>query len=485
MRILFLNPPFLYKFSREQRSPAVTKSGTIYYPMWLAYAAGYSEQNGHEIFLIDSPAEDLGFKEIKDRLDKNDFIPNLVVIATSTPSIYEDIKTLEWIKQTYTGVKAILVGTHPTSLPLETFKISEKIDLIALREYDETIVELANNLENQIPLDNIKGLVFKRDGKIFNTGIRDYIEDLDKLACGTGVYKRFLNYRNYFYSANLFPVITIITGRGCPFQCEYCLYPQTMLGNRFRKRSLENVIRELKFIKEQFPKVREIFFEDDTLTVDKERVIRFCNMLIENKLKIKWSTNSRAQVDIDTLKLMKRAGCRLLCVGYESGNQEILDNLNKNITLDEELQFSKAAKRAGIKVHGCFLFGYKGETKETIEKTINWAIKLNANTAQFFPLMVYPGTKAYTWADSRNLIRTKNFRHWLTETGLHNTILDSEQFTGEELVKYCDIARKRFYLRPTYIIKKIFEGVLHPKEGIRLTKAFSRFIKYLLGGSDV
>ncbi len=485
MKILFLNPPFLFKFSREQRSPAVTKSGTIYYPMWLAYAAGYAEKTGNEIFLIDCPADGLDVNDIKELLSQNKFKPALTVITTSTPSIYEDIKTTEFMKNEYPGSLAVLVGTHVSAIPKETFELSKQIDFIAAGEYDETIVELASAIEKDGNLDEVPG-IFYRDGEIIKqTSPRKYLEKLDDLPFVSSIYKRFLNYRNYFYSANLYPVIALVTGRGCPYQCEYCLYPQTMHGHRFRKRSLNNVVDEIIYIKKNFPKVREIFFEDDTLTVDQPRVKEFCEMLINRKIKITWSTNSRAQVDFDTLRLMKQAGCRLLCVGYESGSQDILNNFNKNITLDEELEFSKAARKAGVKVHGCFILGYKGETAETIEQTINWAITLNPDTAQFFPLMVYPGTKAYSWAEQNNLIKSGNFRDWLTKEGLHNTVINSEQFSGEELVRFCDAARKKFYLRFSYFFKRILEGILHPKEGFRLAKAFFKFIRYLIRGSDV
>jgi len=453
--------------------------------MWLSYSAAYAEKSGHEIFLIDCPAEGHDFTKVKEILLHKDFVPELCVITTSTPSIYEDIATAERVKIEFPGVFLVLVGTHVSALPEETLNMSDKIDFIAFGEYDLTICELAQALEQSRAFESVPGIYFRSAGLIKTTGPRRYLEELDDIPFVSSIYHRFLNYRNYFYSANQYPVIALVTGRGCPFYCEYCLYPQTMHGHKFRKRSLENVINEIIYIKKNFPKVREIFFEDDTLTADKLRVEEFCRLLLERKIKLTWSTNSRAQVSYETLSLMKKAGCRLLCVGYESGSQEILNNFRKNITLEEELNFSKAARRAGVKVHGCFILGYKGETEDTVKQTIDWAIKLNPDTAQFFPLMVYPGTKAYSWAEENNLVKTCNFRDWLTQEGLHNTVINSEMFSGEELVRFCDSARRKFYLRFSYFFRRIIEGIFHPREGIRLAKAFLRFIKYLFRGSDV
>ena len=227
--------------------------------------------------------------------------------------------------------------------------------------------------------------------------------DLDALPFVSAVYKRHLNYRNYFYAHSRYPIVVTITGRGCPHQCIYCVYPQTFSGHRLRYRSIGNVVDEIAYILKEFPDVREIMFEDDTLTLNKQRCIAFAEEILRRNLKFTWSANSRAEVDLETMKLLKRAGARLFCVGIESGDQATLDRMRKNLRIERIRQFFRDARQAGILIHGCFLVGLPGETRDTMNQTLSLAKELNPDTAQFFPLMVYPGTEAYRWAQAEEL----------------------------------------------------------------------------------
>ncbi|MFH1257060.1 MAG: radical SAM protein [Candidatus Diapherotrites archaeon] len=477
MKILLLNPPFLKKFSRTSRSPGVSKGGCVYYPLWLAYAAGVLEKEGHEVKLIDAPAQNMELEEVV--AAAKEFSPELVVLDTSTPSIYSDVKCLEGIKK---AVKcfAVLVGTHVSALPKESLELSKEIDAIARHEYDYILRDLANAFEEGTDWRGVRGLTFRSNGAVQGTPDMHFIEKLDDLPFVSAVYRNHLNYKNYFYPANLYPEITIITGRGCPFQCTYCVMPQAMNGRRYRYRSVENVLRELKYIKENFPDVKEVFIEDDTLTANRQRVKELCDKIVAEKLKIRWSCNARADVDLETLQKMRKAGCRLLCVGFESGSQEILDNIKKGTKLEVIRQFMKDAKKAGILVHGCFMMGNQGETKETIGKTVKFAVELEPDSAQFFPIMVYPGTEAFDFFRKNGFITTDNFREWLKETGEHNCIVSRPGLSNEDLVKECDNARRVFYLRPKYLGKKLLQGITNPKELPRLVKASGTFSKYLL-----
>jgi len=272
----------------------------------------------------------------------------------------------------------------------------------------------------------------------------------------------------------------IVTGRGCPFHCTYCVIPQTMHGHKYRKRSVQNVVQEFRYIIDNFPEVKEIMIEDDTLTADKKRCREFAQALIEAKAtKIPWSANSRADVDLETMKLMKKANCRLFCVGFESGDQQILDNIKKSIRLETMIAFRKNAKKAGILVHGCFMVGNKGEAEEPLKKTLRFAKQLDPDTAQFYPIMVYPGTEAYEYFKSKGWITTQNYRRWITEEGLHSSVVSNPDLTYAELVAFCDRARKEFYLRPKYIAAKVMQIVTRPAEAKRIFKAFGTFYKYL------
>ena len=486
-KVLFLNPPFMSiygKFSREQRSPAVTKSGTFYYPMWLCYAAGLLEKNGFEVKVIDAPAKRMGLDEVL--RSAKDFSPSLTVVDTSTPSIFNDVSIAVEIKKD-TGSFVVLVGTHPSALPVETLKINESVDAVVRREYEHTVLELASLIKsgtvNKEGLGRIDGLTFRWDGEIFANKDRTLSEDLDSLPFVSDIYRRHLDYRDYFYAHSRYPIITLITGRGCPHHCVYCLYPQTFNGHKLRYRSIKNVVDEIEYCLNNFPGLKEIMFEDDTLTVNKKRAIEFAEEILRRGLKFQWSANSRADVDLETMKALKKAGARLFCVGIESGDQSVLDSMKKRLTVLQIKKFFDDAKKAGILIHGCFLVGNPGETKETLQRTLELALKLNPDTAQFFPIMIYPGTEAYNWARENKYLTTEDFNEWLTPEGLHNCVISRPGLSNYELVEFCDVARQKFYMRLSYIAKKFIQGLSNPNELKRLSKGAVTLSKHILKGS--
>ena len=477
MRILMLNPPFFPKYSRSSRSPAVTKGGTIYFPMWLAYATGVLEKEGHEVKLVDAPAVPLSEAEVLKIV--NDFKPEMVVLDTSTASIKNDVAVLEKIKARQ-DCFGVLVGTHVSALPKETLEMSGEINAVCVQEYDYTLRELAKEVGKGKPeLGKVKGIAFKEKGKVVVNELREKIKDLDKLPFVSEVYKRHLNYRDYFYSANLWPEVTIVTGRGCPFNCRFCNWVQNLHTGEYRKRSVGNVIEELKFIAKNFPDVKEIFLEDDTFTADFARVKEFCREKIKAGLKVRWSCNARADVPLDVLVEMKKAGCRLLCVGFESGSQQVLNDVRKGNTLNRMEEFMANAKKAGVLVHGCFMVGNPLDSDETIRATIEMAKDLNPDSAQFFPIMVYPGTGSYNFFRDKGLLVSQDYSKWVNERGWHNCMVNLPGMKKEELVGWCDRGRKEFYLRPRYILGKAKQVLLHPEEVPRLVKGGKTFAKYM------
>ncbi len=483
MKILLLNPPFLAKFSRPQRSPAVTKSGTLYFPLWLTYATGVLGKNGFDVDLIDAPADNYSVDDVIERTRK--FQPSLIVLDTSTPSIYNDVAVAGQLKEICPSSFITLVGTHVSALPDETLNIDKRVDAIARYEYDYTLLDLAKTLESQGNLRSISGLSFREGNGITHNPARAYIENLDELPFVSKVYKKFLKIENYFNPNALYPMVTITTSRGCPFPCTFCVYPQTLMGRGFRVRSVENVVSEMEYIVKNFPQAKAIFFEDDTMTVNKNRCKELAELIINKKLNISWTANARIGLDYETMRIMKKAGCRSFCVGFESGSQKILDNMKKKAKLDEMESFMTNARKAGILIHGCFMAGLPGETKETLQETLNLAKKLNPDTVQFYPVMVYPGTEAYAWYKERGLISTSDYKQWITPEGLHNTVISTDTLSSEELVRFCDHARRSFYLRPSYLIYKAIQMLLSPREIRRTFKSARTFLKYLIRGSDL
>ncbi len=482
MKILTLNPPFLKKFSRSSRSPAISKGGTLYYPIWLAYATGVLEAAGHEVRLVDAPARDHDADSVVK--DAKKFSPDMIVVDTSTPSIHSDVKIAEQLREALPDSYIVLVGTHPSALPDETLALSGAVNAVARGEYDYTLRNLADALERGKDLSTVLGLSYRDDGRIIHNPNRPLIKELDALPFVSEVYKKHLRIDDYFYAANLHPVITIISGRGCPHRCVYCLLPQTLHGRGYRARSPDNFVDELEYIANEFPRVREVFVEDDTMTADRKRCREISELIKSRGLRITWSANSRADMDKETLRAMRVAGCRLLCVGFESGTQEILDNIRKGTRIEKIRQFMRDAKEIGMMIHGCFMLGCPGETKVTIARTIEFAKELNPDTAQFFPIMVYPGTEAYRWAKENGYLVTEDYSRWLNEEGLHNCVVSRPELTNEELVRACDEARRAFYLRPSYILSTLKRAVLHPGEAMRIAKSGKTFFRYLTLGSQ-
>ena len=478
MNILLLNPPFHPRYSRSQRSPAVIKSGVMYYPIWLAYATGVLEQAGFNVKLVDAPAAGRDLPYVLELAES--FAPRLVALDTSTPSIYNDIQVAEAIKSITPQAFIVLVGPHVSALPQESLEIGPAVDAVARGEYEYTLRHLAQIIDGGGNLGSVEGLSYRAaDGAIVHNPNRPPIKDLDALPFVSQVYKRHLQVEDYFYSITRYPEITIITGRGCPHRCVYCMWPQTLHGRSYRRRSPENVAEEFEFIQREFPQVQEIFIEDDTLTVNRKHVKRLSKELIRRKVHLPFTANSRADVDYETLRLLKAAGCRLLCVGFESGDQGVLDAMHKGIKVEQFFKFRRAARKAGILIHGCFMVGNPGETRETMQATLKVAKSLNPDTAQFFPLMVYPGTEAYEWAKQNGYLITTDFAQWLTAEGLHRSIVSRPDLTAAELIQFCDHARRAFYLRPRYVFSKIAQIIRRPGEARRILKAAKTFVRYL------
>jgi len=488
VKVLLLNPPFLSrygKFSRNQRSPAITKAGTFYYPIWLAYATGVLEQEGHKAKLLDAVARRMNYADVEDFA--RGFGPELIVVETSTPSIYNDAEIAARLKQALDERPfTLLVGTHPSALPEETLRLNKLLDGVARGEYDYIVRDIARVLSDgtKQDMETVEGLSFRNEkGGIQHNPPRAPIVNLDELPFVSEVYKKHLNIYDYFFGGAQYPVVQIISGRGCPNRCVWCVWPQVLHGRKFRPRSAENVVDELEFISKEMSEIKDIGFEDDTLTIDQKRTMQICDLIQDRKLRVSWYANVRVDLRYETMIKMKAAGCRFMIVGFESGSSEILKNIRKGITLEKSRRFMENARKSGILVHGCFVAGNPGETRETLQKTLDFAMELSPDTVQFFPMMVYPGTEAYEWAKRRGYLITEDFSEWVTEEGLHNCVVSTPELSNREVVEWCDTARRKYYLRPRYIWYKFWQTLLVPTERVRNIKQLRNFYKYLIRGS--
>lgn len=477
MNVLMLNPPFKGRFSRTSRSPAVTLGGTIYYPFWLAYATGVLEQNGFLVQLIDAPAQGLSVADVLARA--KEMPAQLIVVDTSTPSIYHDVQVAAQLKECFSSSFITLVGTHPSALPEETLKLGEKVDAVAVGEYDYTIRDLALCLERGEDLRTVDGLVFREGDEIIVNKPRALIENVDELPMVSEVYKQHLNIRDYYFAAANYPMVMLITGRGCPYRCFFCVYPQTFHSRKYRPRRAVNVVDEFQWIVENLPEVREIGIEDDTFTVDQERTKEICRLILERGIKIKWYCNVRVSLELETMRWMRNAGCRLVTVGFESADQQSLNMMQKGITVEQIRQFVQDTRKAGLLVHGCFIIGNPGETAATMEKSLQMAKDLNCDTMQFFPLLVYPGTEAYQWAKENNYLASDKFSDWADEVGMYRSVLNIPGLPAEKIEAFCLRANREYYLRPRYVLMKLKQLILGPREIRRTLKGALTYFRRL------
>ena len=482
MKVFFVNPPFKSeygKFSREQRSPAITKSGCFYYPLWLIYTAARIEKKGYETCFLDAPAKQLSDQDALNKIISEGKGTRLFVIDSTTPSIYNDIAFSEKIKKEFPESIVVMVGTHVSVRAEETLGLSSAIDAVTRKEYDLSVGEIADAIRDGKDWTIVKGISYRNDkGQIVNNEDMPYITDMDSVPFASEFIKRHLDVRDYFQPVATYPEIQIFTGRGCPFYCNFCLYPQTMHGHKYRYRSPKNIVEEFEYIVNNFPEVKEVVIEDDTFTADVERVKEFCRLIREKEIHKKMC-NSRVTLDYDTMVIMKKAGCRLLLPGFESGSQQILNNIKKGTKVEQFRPFVDNARKAGMQVHGCFIVGNKGETRETMQETLKVALTLKLDTAQFYPLMPFPGTEAYDWAVSQGYLSGK-YTDYLKEDGNHNTSMHIDDISAEELVEFCNYCRRKFYLRPWYIGHRLYMSVKSFDDMKRSLKAFGRFKDFLI-----
>ena len=484
MKVFFINPPFKAKygkFSRENRSPAVTRSGTFYYPLWLIYAAAVCEKEGFEIEFLDAPATPLSMQEGYEKVIKRAEGTKLFVLEASTPSIYSDIKFADRIKRDYPEAIVILVGTHCSALPDETIKNGKLFDAVARHEFDYIIRDVARAIRGGEDWKQVRGLSFRDGDEVVTNPDMPYIDNIDEIPFAAEFVYNHLNYKDYFFAGSYYPEIQLFTGRGCPARCKFCVYPQTMHGHGYRLRSAKNVVDEFEYITKHFPDGKHIVIEDDTFTALKQRVVEICELLIERGInkKLKWLCNARVNLDLETMKIMKKAGCRQIIPGVESGNQQILKNIHKGTTIEQVEAYCKNAKKAGLLVHACYMVGNEGETKETMMNTLKFALKLDTDAAQFYPLLPFPGTESYEWARSNGYLKA-DYDEYLKEDGQINCTLSLPDLSAEEMVEFCDYARKKYYMRPKYIAHRLWVGLRDPQDLKRSLKAFSRIWKFLV-----
>jgi len=442
MRVAFLNPTFGKDFTKSARWFARSRGRVQRHPDYFCTAAGVVESAGHEIFFLDAQAKNMPDEVMLPKLKA--FAPDMTVYQATTPSIDADIACARLCKEAVGGLH-VMIGPHVTAEPEDTLRLADGgLDAVAIAEYDFTLRDLAAG----VPVRDCLGLAWMDGGRYVCNPGRPYIENLDEVAFPAWKHIDIHDYRDF---GKLFPFLTLISGRGCRAKCTFCQLPQVMNGHSYRTRSVENVCDEIEYDMTLFPNLKEIMFEDDTLTMrsSQDRLVALCEEMIRRDLGISWSANARVDVnDLEVLKLMKRSGCRWLCVGFEFGDQQVLNNVKKGATIAQMHRFAHNAHAAGIRVHGCFMFGGPGETVETAKKTLDLSRQLPIDTAQFTAVVAYPGTSYYKWAQENGFLKQNRWRDWVDENFEQQSTQELPGLSAAQINDFIDQGLRSFYLRP-------------------------------------
>jgi hopanoid biosynthesis associated radical SAM protein HpnJ len=464
MRTLFLNPPSFEGFDggAGSRYQARREIRSFWYPTWLAQAAAITPDSR----LVDAPADGLSVRQVLNISRDCD----LVIVYTSTPSFANDARTAIRIKEQRPDCLIGFVGPHVTVLPEESLKAAAAVDFVARKEFDFT----ARDIVEGRPLSEIPGVSWRNGDAVRHNPEREPITDLDSLPFVIDAYKSNLTIENYYIGYLKHPYVSIYTGRGCPAQCTFCLWPQTVSGHTYRVRSPESVCRELSLARDYFPQVEEFFIDDDTFTADPGRAEEIARGL--SALSITWSTSSRANVSYQTLRMLRESGLRLLMVGFESGSDEILRRARKGITTETARRFVRDCKDLSIQIHGTFMLGLPGETQETIEQTIRFAGELDPNTVQVSIAAPYPGTELYRQAVENGWLASTEM---VSPNGTQVCPLKYEDISPDEIIASVDSFYRRFYFRPKVMARMAGEMLTDGQVGRRRLREGVEFLSFL------
>ncbi|HEY1638569.1 MAG TPA: hopanoid biosynthesis associated radical SAM protein HpnJ [Rhizomicrobium sp.] len=447
MRTLFLQAPSFDGFDggAGSRYQAKREIKSFWFPTWLAQPAALVENSK----LIDAPPHRTGLAEVVAQAKDFDH----VVAHTSAPSFKSDVATVAALKEANPNLLAGLIGAKVAVNAEGSLREAPVIDYVARNEFDFTIKDVAD----EVPLKDISGISYRdRRGTIQHNPDRPMIENMDALPFVTPVYKRDLEIENYFIGYLKHPYISLYTGRGCKSRCTFCLWPQTVGGHRYRTRSVGHVIDEIRWAKSAFPQVKEFFFDDDTFTDDLPRAEAIAKEL--GKLGVTWSCNAKANVPRKTLEVLKDNGLRLLLVGYESGNQQILFNIKKGMRIEVAERFTKDCHDLGVTIHGTFILGLPGETEETIRETVEFAKRINPHTVQVSLAAPYPGTFLYNQALQNGWLDAAN-AELVDEHGIQIAPLHYPHLSHKQIFDSLETFYREFYFRPGKIAAIVGEMV--------------------------
>ena len=409
-------------------------------PLEILYQAAILKKINIEFRVKDYSLEHKTWTHLKQDIEQ--FKPTHVIFNITTPSLKEDLITCDIAKSVNPNIITIARGLHFVVRNRNIFEAYPNLDIAIMGEFEKTFQDYFMD----VSLEKLQGIVFRKNNEIIVIPPGPAIEDLDDIPFPL---REMIDNRLFRRPDTGEMETTIRVSRGCPFPCTYCLAPLSA-GKKIRPRSPQNIIAEIEECITKFG-IRSFLFRSDLFTGNREWLYSLCDALIEKKLDIQWSCNTRADtIDLEKLKQMKKAGCWLVSMGVESGNQHILDKIKKKGKLEDVEKAVRLCKKVGVKVVTEFLIGLPWEGKKEIEETINFACKIDPDFAHFSPLYPYPGTEFYDVVKNEGLLKSDDELH---PYALIRPVIGTHYLSKEEIEKYFLIAWKRFHLRPKYITR--------------------------------
>ena len=467
MRTLFLQAPSYDGFDggAGSRYQARREIRSFWYPTWLAQPAALVEGSK----LVDAPPHGRKLADVVGMA--RDF--DLVVLHTSAPSFASDVRTIEAMKEANPALAAGMIGAKVAVDPQASLEASRAIDFVAGNEFDFTLRDVAEGRD----LATIDGLSYRdAAGRVVHNPPRAALANMDELPFVTPVYQRDLDIERYFIGYLRHPYVSLYTGRGCKSRCTFCLWPQTVGGHRYRTRSVGHVVEEIAWAQKAMPQVKEFFFDDDTFTDDLPRAEAIAREL--GKLGVTWSCNAKANVPRETLRVLRDNGLRLLLVGYETGNQQILLNIKKGMRVEFARRFTRDCRDLGITIHGTFILGLPGETKETIEETIRFATEIDPHTIQVSLAAPYPGTFLHRQALENGWLDDAH-ADLVDAHGVQIAPLSYPHLSHTEIFDSVETFYRRFYFRAGKIASIVGEMARSPEMMRRRLREGLEFFQFL------
>ncbi len=436
-RVLFVLPSSRVLYSKSKVKVAVSETPSL---TFAALAAALQE-SGHEVRCADLNLTSQPEKVLQQQLE--DFSPDYLGINCTTPLYYETQHIASIAKEHNPNIVVVVGGAHPSSLP-ESTMMDPNIDIGCIGEGDITMTEIVSGND----WASIKGITYSKNGAITANQPREYIKNLDDLPFPAWNIFDIKAYKSSTLSCRNNPVGTIETSRGCPFGCTYC--NKSIFGRTFRPKSPARVVDEMEYMLNLG--FKEIHINDDGFTTDLNRAKQICDLICQRGLNFPWRLCNGIRVDrVDRefLRKARNAGCYGLAFGVESGDQALLDNIDKGITIEQVRDAFTWAKETGLETTAFFMIGLPGETEQTIQKSINCAISLAPDYAKTSILLPLPGTYLYNSFEQKGYIKSKD---WILYNQ-HNPsgVYDHPNLTWETIHSYYDLFYKRFYLRPDFI----------------------------------